>query len=265
MSGAFGGLRAAAPAFEPPLLHALDCAAAAAGRHAALFPFGVDPAAALLALQLEAELSSMRSALIENMPLAVESQLATAAQASKGAGFSDVETLLYDALIRACSRDGVPLGRITAGHPLGQRLIAAFGLNIAPGSPDEDLYLWSRLLGSCFHVYGGRDPGVDGADPGVRRRRHGPHARTRAYLMRLGLEMPEPVNVGLLGGPPPGLAMPDPADVGQLGPPPGLERPEFVDVGQLRQLRPPPGLEMPAPVDVGQLRQLGPPPGLEMP
>jgi hypothetical protein len=91
----------------------------------------------------------------------VLSSLAAAAEASKAAGWREVETRCYDALIAACCHDQ-PIDaiagsgrRFVPGDAVGQRLTAAFGRDFGPGGQNEDLYLLSRLLGARFHIYGG--------------------------------------------------------------------------------------------------------------
>ena len=154
----FGGFRADAEPFAPPLLAACISAGAAAALQAAAFPF-CDMAAAACAIQLQAELEAMVVALQQDLTLAdVEPKLARAAEAARGAGFRECETLCYDALMAACCRDSADGGlgfRINASDEVGRRLIAAFGRDFSPGSAGEDLQLWSRVVGARYHVYGG--------------------------------------------------------------------------------------------------------------
>jgi hypothetical protein len=116
-------------------------------------------AAAACAIQLQAELEAMVVALQQDLTLAdVEPKLARAAEAARGAGFRECETLCYDALMAACCRDSADGGlgfRINASDEVGRRLIAAFGRDFSPGSAGEDLQLWSRVVGARYHVYGG--------------------------------------------------------------------------------------------------------------
>jgi hypothetical protein len=100
----------------------------------------------------------------------VEPKLARAAEAARGAGFRECETLCYDALMAACCRDSADGGlgfRINASDEVGRRLIAAFGRDFSPGSAGEDINLWSRVVAARYHVYGGGNTFYD------RRKRRG--------------------------------------------------------------------------------------------
>ena len=149
-------LCAEAGVFEPPMLKAIKAAAAAAGREAAAFPF-CDAEAASQAFQLE----TMVEALEQDLNADVETGLAAAADASRAAGWREVETRCYDALIATCCSDQpidavAGAGRHIVPHDaVGQRLIAAFGRDFGPGGQNEDLYLWSRILGARYKIYGG--------------------------------------------------------------------------------------------------------------
>ena len=155
----------------------------------------------------------MSAALTANIDaVLVESQLAEAAEEAWDLGFAEVETCCWDALTMACSR-GLPIDevltrRICPTAALGQRIIRAFGRDIAIAEPgirnterndrslpwSANLYLWSRALGAHSHVCG-RARGV--GSPGRRRPR------------RRALREPEPE--------------PDAAPLVGLRPPPGLE------------------------------------------
>ena len=99
-------------------------------------------------------------ALEQDLNADVETGLAAAADASRAAGWREVETRCYDALIAACCSDQpidavAGAGRhIVPGDAVGQRLIAAFGRDFGPGGQNEDLYIWSRLLGARYKIYG---------------------------------------------------------------------------------------------------------------
>ena len=206
------GLRADAPYFEPPLLRTINDAGTAALRQAHLFPFGPDAATTGRALQLVGVFDRMSAALTANIDaVLVESQLAEAAEDAWDLGFAEVETCCWDALVMACSR-GLPIDevlkpRICPTDALGQRIIRAFGRDIAIAEPgirnterddpslpwSANLYLWSRALGAHSHVYG-RASGV--GSPGRRRPR-------RRALREPEPEPDAPPLVGLR--PPPGL------------------------------------------------------------
>ena len=187
------GFGAEAEAFGPPMLGACIRAAAAAGEEAATFPF-CEAAAAVCALQLEAELDSLVAKLSQDF-LAdnVEPLLARAVDQSRAFGFLCVQTHLHDAMMAAWFRH-LPIDDVAAvvvGNRTGpgfvalrQMIIESFGRDFSPGAEGQDLQLWSRVLAARYHVYrsgvGGRDPAAVGRDHRRRGARGGCGARLRS-------------------------------------------------------------------------------------
>ena len=179
---AFCGFGAEAEAFGPPMLVACIRAAAAAGEEAAT----CRAAAAVCALQLEAELDSLVARLSQDFMADVEPLLARAVDESRAFGFHEVETHLYDALLAACFRH-LPIDYIAAAvqrrrtgphhAALCHMIMAAFGRDFSPGAEGYDGNLWSRVMGARYHVYrsgvGGRDPAAVASARGRRRRSRG--------------------------------------------------------------------------------------------